>query len=279
MTEIAGKTAFITGAASGLGFALAKDFAKRGANLMLSDRNGDGLADAETALKSMGANVDSILCDVTDVAQLRAAAQATLDAFGKVHIVANNAGVAINGQPGKTPIEDWRWIVDINLMGVVHGVEVFTPLLQSHGEGGHFLNTASMAGQVASPGMSPYNATKYAVVGYSEGLALELKNDGIGVSILCPGWVKTKIHMTGFDRPSGLAKLEDATKDPNFQAMNAIIEGGLDADAVAAWTSECIEANRLYVFTHTDFAEAIEARFKRIEKDYDAIKDDGRFNP
>jgi len=279
MTEIAGRIAFVTGAASGLGFAMACNLARRGAAIMLSDRNEAALAEAENRLKSEGAQVASVLCDVTEAEQMRAAAEETLSAFGKIHLLVNNAGVAINGQAGDTPLEDWRWIVDINLMGVVHGVEVFTPLIREHGEGGHILNTASMAGHVANPGMSPYTATKYAVLGYSESLYLELSRLGIGVSVLCPGWVKTSIHTTGFGRPSGSARPETALKDPAFQQMASVIEGGLDADAVAGWVSDCIEANRLYIFTHEDFLPAIDKRFARIQKDYQAVIKDGRFRP
>ena len=279
MTEISGKVAFITGAASGLGLSMAKSFAARGAKLMLSDWNESGLAEAEASLRAAGADVASIPCDVRDLSQIQAAADATLSAFGKVHIVANNAGVAIGGMPGKIPAEDWRWIVDINLMGVAYGVEVFTPLIKGHGEGGHFMNTASMAGHAAMPGMGPYHATKFAVVGYSEALRLELKRDNIGVSVLCPAWVKTQIHTTGFDRPSGMNKRENAATDPEFLQMEAVIKGGLDSDAVGEWVSECIEANRLYIFTHADFIPGLEGRFASILKDYKAIEDDGRFNP
>lgn len=278
MTEISGKVAFITGAASGLGLSMAKSFAARGAKLMLTDWNAAGLAEAEASLKAAGADVASMPCDVRELDQVKAAADATLSHFGKVHIVANNAGVAIGGMPGAIPAEDWRWIVDINLLGVAYGVEVFTPLIKSHGEGGHFMNTASMAGQAAMPGMGPYHATKFAVVGYSEALQLELKRDNIGVSVLCPAWVKTKIHTTGFDRPSGLSPRENAANDPQYQQMEAVINGGLDSDAVADWVSECIEDNRLYIFTHADFIPGLEARFANILKDYKAIADDGRFN-
>ncbi|MDJ0922763.1 MAG: SDR family NAD(P)-dependent oxidoreductase [Henriciella sp.] len=278
MTEISGRVAFITGAASGLGLAMAKAFARRGAKVMLSDRDADGLAKAEADLRASGAEVGSVVCDVTDLEAVKAAAKATLERFGKVHLVVNNAGVAIGGQPGAIPIEDWRWIVDINLMGVVHGVEVFTPILQAQGEGGHIVNTASMAGHAALPGAAPYNATKFAVVGYSETLRNELAGEGIGVSALCPGWVNTNIHKTGFERPSGGPTLEQAQSDPTYQQMAAVIEGGLDADAVAEWTADCVEANRLYVFTHADFKAGIEQRFDEVLKDYQAIVDDGRFS-
>lgn len=277
MTQIAGKVAFITGGASGLGLAMAKDFAAKGAKIMLADRNAEGLEAAVADLKSGGADVASVVCDVTDAEQIKSAADATIDRFGKVHIVANNAGVAIGGQPGAIELKDWRWIVDINLMGVAYGVEIFTPLIESHGEGGHFINTASMAGHVAAPGMGPYNATKYAVVGYSEALKLELAPRGIGVSILCPAWVKTNIHNTGFDKPSGGPTQAEAANDPQYKQMQAVIEGGLDANLVAGWVSDCVEADRLYIFTHPDFAKFIDMKHAGVKADYDAAAKDGRF--
>lgn len=277
MTDIAGRVAFITGGASGLGLSMARAFAAKGAKIMLADRNADGLVAAKAALSDTGAAVETVTCDVTDLAQVKAAADATIAAFGKVHIVVNNAGVALGGQPGAIPIEDWRWVVDINLMGVVHGVEVFAPLIDAHGEGGHFVNTASMAGHVAMPGMGPYHATKYAVVGYSEALKLELTPRNIGVSVLCPAWVKTNIHNTGFDKPSGGMTMEEAKSDPQYQQMAAVIDGGLDADLVGGWVADCVEADRLYIFTHPDFAKFVEMKYAAIKADYDAAATDGRF--
>jgi short-subunit dehydrogenase len=134
--------------------------------------------------------------------------------------------------------------VDINLMGVVHGVEIFTPLIESHGEGGHLINVASMAGHVANAGMSPYFATKFAVVGYSEAIKMEFAEAGgaIGVSVLCPAWVNTNIHHSGKDRPSGAAENPE-----QIAAMDMVIRSGLPADAVGEWTADCVEANRFYI--------------------------------
>lgn len=277
MTDIAGKVAFITGGAGGLGLAMARAFAAKGAKVMLADRDAEGLSKAATSLAADGMDVGTVTCDVTDVEALKAAAAATIERFGKVHIVVNNAGVAVGGQPGEIPLEDWRWIVDINLMGVAYGVEIFTPLIERHGEGGHIINTASMAGHVAMPGMGPYHATKYAVVGYSEALNVELGPRGIGVSVLCPAWVKTNIHNTGFDKPSGGMSREEAQTDPQYQQMASVIDGGLDADLVGGWVADCVEAGRLYIFTHPTFAPFIEAKYGQIKADYDAAAKDGRF--
>ncbi len=278
MSDIQGRVAFVTGGASGLGLSMARSLLKRGASVMLADRDAEGLERAVAALSSETNQVASVVCDVADATEIEKAAQATIDHFGKVHIVVNNAGVGLGGQPGEIPLKDWRWIVDINLMGVVHGVEVFTPLIQSHGEGGHIINTGSMAGHVAPGGMGPYNATKYAVVGYSEGLKAELAPHNIGVSVLCPGWVRTNIHTTGFGRPSGGPTLEEAKDDPQFQEMDAVIKGGLDPDKVADWVADCVEANRLYIFTHEIMKIGIDMKYAQIQADYDAIIEDGRFN-
>ncbi|MFC4292495.1 SDR family NAD(P)-dependent oxidoreductase [Sphingorhabdus arenilitoris] len=258
--------AFITGGASGIGYAIAETLAERGAKLMLADLSQAKLDEAAAALLAKGAEVATVVCDVSDEAQMRSAAAATTERFGKVHIVVNNAGVALGGRAGDIAIKDWRWIVDINLMGVVHGVEIFAPLIQSHGEGGHFVNTASMAGHVASPGMGPYHATKFAVVGYSESLQQELAPANIGVSVLCPAWVKTNIHRSALDKPTGHVG-ED---DPLFQKMNSVINAGIDAGDVANWTVQSIEDDRLYIFTHPEFAPFIQKRNEAVKADYAA---------
>lgn len=278
MTDIQGKVAFITGGASGLGLGMARALASRGANIMLADISEDGLeAAVQTLREETNADIDSVVCDVAQIDAVRRAADATIERFGKVHIVVNNAGVALGGEPGEIPIEDWRWIVDINLMGVVHGVEVFTPLIKSHGEGGHFVNTASMAGHIANAGMSPYNATKFAVVGYSEALVQELSPHRIGVSCLCPAWVKTNIHNTTFAKPSGGPTQDEMADDPGYQEMAAVIASGLEPGDVGEWVADCVEAGRLHVFTHAEFKPFIDDRAIRVAADYQAIVDDGRF--
>jgi NAD(P)-dependent dehydrogenase (short-subunit alcohol dehydrogenase family) len=261
-----GTVAFITGGASGIGFAIAKALSARGAKVMLADLDQGKLDAAVANLTASGGDAAGVVCNVADEAQMRAAAAATIDRFGKVHVVCNNAGVALGGLSGKIAMQDWRWVVDINLMGVVHGVEIFTPLIQSHGEGGHFINVASMAGHVASPSMTPYHATKFAVVGYSEGLKLELVAHNIGVSVLCPAWVKTDIHRSALGKPSQSGS-ED---DPMFQKMEAVIAAGIDANDVAEWTAKCVEDDRFYIFTHPAFATFIDQRHEVIKADYAA---------
>jgi NAD(P)-dependent dehydrogenase (short-subunit alcohol dehydrogenase family) len=246
MSVSKGQTAFITGGATGIGLSIAKALAARGVNIMLADLDAARLHDAEAIIRALGAEVGVVLCDVADEAMMRAAADATIARFGKVHIVVNNAGVAAGGMAGNIAIKDWRWVVDINLMGVVHGTEIFLPLIKSHGEGGHIVNTASMAGHVASAGMSPYHATKFAVVGYSEAVRAELAGQNIGVSVLCPAWVKTEIQM------------------------EAVINSGLDPDVVGEWTAQCMADGRFYIFTHPEFATFIKQRHEQVIADYEA---------
>ena len=149
MTEFKNKTAFITGGASGIGLEIARSLALRGTNIMLADINESELANAKSDLAKTGRQIETVVCDVADEAAVRAAAAATEAAFGNVHFLVNNAGVAIGGQAGSVNLDDWRWIVDINLMGVAYGVEIFTPLIKASG-GGHIVNVASMAGLINS---------------------------------------------------------------------------------------------------------------------------------
>ena len=193
MRELAGKTAFVTGGASGIGLALGRAFAVTGMNVMLADIEADALSGAVKSLHNVGPNVRGVICDVTDPDSVERAAAASYEAFGRVHVVCNNAGVAAGGGIDDIPLDDWRWVLDVNLMGVLYGIRTFLPHIRAHGEGGHIVNTASMAGMVSPAGMGPYNATKHAVVTLSETLAAELVGTPIGVSVLCPGWVNTRI--------------------------------------------------------------------------------------
>lgn len=274
--NINGKVAFVTGGAAGIGLAIARSFAARGCKIMLADINADMLANVEQELRAKGADVASVICDVADAAAVEHAANATIDRFGKVHIVVNNAGVGIGGRPGQTSLKDWRWIVDINLMGVVHGVEVFTPLIQAHGEGGYFVNTASMAGHVTDRGMPPYYATKFAVVGYSEALKNDLERSGIGVSVLCPAWVQTNIHKSRLASPTGPSHEEELENDRGFHAMKQVVEGGLPTTLVGDWTADCVEADRFYIFTHPEMQQYIDQRHELIKADYAACAADIR---
>ena len=190
MREFAGKTAFVTGGAAGIGLALGRAFARSGMKVMLADIETDALQAAVKSLQEISPDIRGTVCDVADPESVERAAQAAFDAFGRVHVVCNNAGVAAGGGIDHISLDNWRWVIDVNLMGVLHGIKSFLPHIRAHGEGGHIVNTASMAGMHGGLGFSPYAASKFAVVGMSEGLAIQLKphrhRRQRPVSELCP---------------------------------------------------------------------------------------------
>ena len=269
MTEIANKIAFVTGAASGIGFALCEALLGRGAKVMMSDIDAEGLQAAYDKLGA-GENLATVVCDVAQQEQVRAAADETIKTFGKVHLVFNNAGVSLPGRPGRFNLDDWRWINDINLMGVVYGCEIFLPHILSHGEGGHIANTASMAGHIAHIGMNPYFATKFAVVGYSEALYHELAEAGIGVSCLCPTWVQSNIHNTADKSPNAANTRERFKQSKAYLAVKELIENGMPADTYAELCLKGIEKNRLYVFNDPEAKVQMLERHKRLAAEFDA---------
>jgi NAD(P)-dependent dehydrogenase (short-subunit alcohol dehydrogenase family) len=255
MQDLAGKTAFVTGGASGIGFALGRIFTEAGMNVMLADIETDALAAAVKSLHDFGPNVRGIACDVTDPASVEHAAKASYQAFGNVHVLCNNAGVAGGSGIDNISLDNWRWVLDVNLMGVVHGIHTFLPHIRAHGEGGHIVNTASMAGMNSGLGFSPYSASKFAVVNMSEGLAMQVKPLGIGVTVLCPGYVRTRISESGRNRPEryGPARIPDpASAAGRLVAQQAeLARYGLDPYDVAAQVLTAIRHGELYVFTHS----------------------------
>jgi NAD(P)-dependent dehydrogenase (short-subunit alcohol dehydrogenase family) len=265
MRDLLGKVAFITGGASGIGLALAKVFGREGMRVMLADIEPDTLAAAVEELRGLQVRADGVVADVGRRESVEAAALETIDRFGKVHLVCNNAGVGSGGPFGSVPHRDWSWVVDVNQLGVVYGMEVFAPLILSHGEGGHFVNTASMAGMVSPPGMEPYCATKFAVVAMSEGWAAQLAPHNIGVSILCPGFVKTRIHESRRNRPD-----DEAGTTQFDQGLTSAVLSGMPTAPVAERVLEGVLADELYIFTHPEMRSAVEARFARIMAAFDA---------
>jgi NAD(P)-dependent dehydrogenase (short-subunit alcohol dehydrogenase family) len=269
MREFEGKTAFVTGGASGIGLALGRTFADAGMRVMLADIETGALNQALQSLKDHGARVQAVRCDVADPDSVERAAKATFDAFGRVHVVCNNAGVAAGGGIDTISIDNWRWVVDVNLMGVVYGVRSFLPHMLEHGEGGHIVNTASMAGMINGMGFSPYAATKFAVVAMSEGLATQLQPRGIGVSVLCPEFVRTRIGESGRNRPSRYGKAQPL--DPASPAAQVVaeiarrLEAGLDPAQVAARVLDAIRNEQLYVFTHPNMRQVVDGRFAAIQ--------------
>lgn len=268
MRDLAGKTAFVTGGASGIGLALGRAFARSGMKVMLADIETEALQAAVTSLQEISPDVSGIVCDVADAKSVERAAQAAFDAFGRVHVVCNNAGVAAGGGIDHISLDNWRWVIDVNLMGVLHGIKSFLPHIRAHGEGGHIVNTASMAGMDGGLGFSPYTASKFAVVSMSEGLAIQLEPHGIGVSVLCPSFVRTGIGQSGRNRPKRYG--ESRPLDPASPAAAMVaeiarqIEAGLDPATVAERVLEAIRKDELYIFTHPGMRAQIEPRFAAI---------------
>ncbi|MFD3265572.1 SDR family NAD(P)-dependent oxidoreductase [Phenylobacterium ferrooxidans] len=265
MRDLTGKTAFITGGASGLGLAMAHAFGKAGMNVMLADIEEAPLAAAVQDLEDRQIRASGVLCDVAVRNAVEAAAAKTIETFGKVHLVCNNAGVGAGGPIDQVRHADWDWILAVNLMGVVYGMETFLPLIRAHGEGGAFVNTASMAGMISPPGMEPYSATKFAVVAMSEGWAGQLAPEGINVSVLCPGFVKTKINQSGRTRQAQFGGPVDSPV-----VADSMVDNGIDPERVGRRVLEAVQAGERYIFTHPDMRPFVEARFAGIMSAFDA---------
>jgi NAD(P)-dependent dehydrogenase (short-subunit alcohol dehydrogenase family) len=266
MQDFKGKTAFITGGASGIGFGMAHAFGRAGMNVVIADIDSEVARKAAEMLQRDQIKAVAVHCDVTLRSEVQRAALDAVAAFGKVHIVCNNAGVAVGGPLGTVGHRDWDWIIDVNLKGVVYGVETFFPLIKSHGEGGHFVNTASMAGMVSPANMEPYTATKFAVVAMSEGWAQQLAPLGIGMSVLCPGFVKTRIHESNRARQSRYGERAPDTRSDEARSEAAkMVQGGMDPDIVGERVLEAIKAREFYIFTHPEMKAAVDARFAGID--------------
>jgi len=276
MKDLAGKTAFVTGAASGIGFGIASALAQAGVKVMLCDIEEAALATALGKLRSTNADVEGVRADVSLKDELAAAAEATLARYGKVHILVNNAGVGGGGPYGMWSEAAWDWTLGVNLRAVVWGVEIFGPLIERHGEGGHIVTTASIAGLISS-GSTAYNVSKYGVVALSEGLRLELGPRGIGVSVLCPGFIRTQIVDSGRNLPERFAgKLSrPPITGPIAERIKSLrdrVAQGIDPIYVGEQVREGIENDWPYIFTDNEYEPFIEARFAAIKKGFDQIR-------
>ena len=274
MDDLVGKVAFITGAASGMGLTMARSFSAAGMKVVLADIEQDALAKVEQEFAASNREALCIRLDVSSRESMEEAAQKTIERFGKVHILVNNAGVAVRGQLDQMEYQDWDWTLGVNLDGVVNGLQAFISLLKSHGEGGHIINTASMAGQIALPGIGVYTASKYAVVGISETLRLDLAEDNIGVSVLCPGLVDTNIFHSGRNRPAELEASTDTSKmiggnGSNESMQETIKQGALDPKIVGDMVVQAILDNEPYIFTHPELENMVEERFKSISSSFE----------
>ena len=281
MQDVSGKVAFVTGAASGIGLGIAKALARAGARVMLCDIEEAALAWAVEALKPSNAEIAGVKADVSLKRELQAAADATIERFGAVNILVNNAGVGGGGPYGVWDDALWDWTLRVNLMSVISGVEIFGPLIEKAGAPGQIVSTASIAGLLSRTSM-PYNVSKYGVVALSEGLRVDLAPRGIGVSVLCPGFVHTQINTSHRNLPERYgprlkAAMEQAPPNEFIKMLQARIEDGFDPDYVGELVREGIEGDWPYIFTDTEFEPYIEARFAAIRQGFDRIR--GRTPP
>jgi NADP-dependent 3-hydroxy acid dehydrogenase YdfG len=273
MRNITGKVAFITGGASGMGLAMARSFAAAGMKVAIADIEQDALDRVKAEFDASNAEVITLQVDVTDRAAMEAAADATEAAFDKVHVLVNNAGVAVGGSLDQMSYEDWDWVMGVNLDGVVNGLQAFVQRIKAHGEGGHVVNTASLAGHFAIPGLGIYTATKYAVVGISETLRADLKQHDIGVSVLCPGVVNTNIFDSGRNRPSHLqgetdtAKMvlsEDVAGPEQEQRIAEMMTKALDPAVVGDMVLHSIQEDEFYIFSHPEVEPMVSGRAAEV---------------
>ena len=259
----------ITGAASGIGAGMAEAFAEDGIDLALLDVEADRLAAVADGLGGAGVRVETRVVDVSDRAAMKRAAAEVADSLGAVHILCNNAGVGYAGvKLDAVPDNDWDWVIGVNLMGVINGLQAFLPLIKAQGAGGHVVNTASIGGHHVMPGWGHgvYSTSKFAVVGLSEALADDLSDQGIGVSVLCPAAVDTAIYDGGRNRPERFGGPFDRPAD---HALVGMLRDGMAPVEIGRWVLRAIRDNQFYIFTHPHTWDFIERRHGRLRAAFD----------
>ncbi len=265
MDDFSGKTAVITGAASGIGLELAKQFGAAGMNLVLADVERPALDRAETELSEAGYPVLAREIDVREHDQIIDLDRAARDRFGNIHVLCNNAGVGAGG-PVADPdnLEAWRWTIDINLWGVIYGCKVFLPAMIEHGEQCHIVNTASMAGLGSAPMMGPYNISKYGVVALSETLSKEMQmmQTAVGVSVLCPAFVATGIATSDRNMPDDVrATLPERPASSGMQTqIEAMVAGGISTEVVSEHVLDAVRNDRFWILTHDEAKAGVTTR-------------------
>ena len=261
MDSLRDRVAVVTGGGSGIGRALVDVFAREGARVVVADIDEAAAKTVAERVRERGGVAIAVRTDVTDLAQVQALADRAFAELGGVDVLCNNAGVVTWGGLETATHRDWQWVIGVNLWGVIHGIEAFVPRMIASGRRGHIVNTASMAGLVATRGLGVYNTSKYAVVGLSETLVKDLAPHGIGVSVLCPLGVATQIRDAERNRPSHLRNERAVDASP------VSLDGStLAPEPVAEMVLSAILENRLYVITHPEALEPIRRRFQRIER-------------
>jgi NAD(P)-dependent dehydrogenase (short-subunit alcohol dehydrogenase family) len=280
MEQLANKIAVITGAASGIGLGITNALIAEGVHVAMLDVEERALNEAVRGIGQTNVDVQRFAVDVTSRESMQRTADEIKAHFGKVHILCNNAGVAVAGAVQDLTYEDWDWCLGVNLNGVINGMQSFLPLMTQHKEGGHMINTSSILGHLAFASQAVYCASKYAVLGISEAARADLAPINIGVSTLCPGMIATNIVRSDRNRPSDLGK-GGLYKDPDqTDVLDAQFKSdGLSPDTVGTQVVHAIKQNKPYIFTHAGLAEGIEARFQRILADFDGTEaSGGHFN-
>lgn len=263
MEKLKGKVAAVTGAGSGLGRAMALAFADEGMDLALADVDEKGLTETQSLVEAKGVRASCTKVDVSKEADVHR----LCDSLEAVHVVCNNAGVSVAGAAWENSVDDWRWILGVNLWGVIHGVRAFAPRLIAQDEG-HIVNTASVAGLISPPASAAYNVTKHAVVTLSESLYHDLRErkSRVGVSVLCPAYVPTGIADSERNRPAGSVpgNLSEQTRAKQAMLRKAVASGRLSADDVARAVVAAVKAERFYILTHAKIKGAIRARMEDV---------------
>lgn len=274
MRDVAGKVAVVTGGASGIGRGMAEVFARAGMKIVLADVDEARVVETARALEKSGAEVLPMRTDVSKQVEVDLLARRALDAFGAVHVVCNNAGVAHGGVPTwESTLHDWEWIVGVNLMGVVHGVRTFVPILLEEGEG-HIVNTASMAGLVTGPGNALYGVTKHAVVALSESLFNELRavTQLVRVSVLCPGWINTEILRSSLrNQPEAVKRNLRVTPESEIlrKQVENLLASGLSPVKVGELVLAAIREDKFWILTHPEWKSAIRHRMENVLEERD----------
>ncbi|MBI1179513.1 MAG: SDR family NAD(P)-dependent oxidoreductase [Alphaproteobacteria bacterium] len=269
MEELNGRVAVITGGASGIGLATARRLADEGMKLVLADIEQGALDEAVAEFEARGTPVVGVRTDVGDRSQVQALAGTAWDAFGGVHVLFNNAGVAVYGPVQEMRHEDWEWSIRVNLWGVIHGIEAFVPRMLAQGEEGHVVSTASFAGLVPNSGLGVYCVTKYGVVALSECLYRDLRGTKLSASVLCPMLVRTKIGDSARNRPAefgGNAFVRKRNQEEQESLRGRILEAPEAAERVL----RAIRRQELYIITHDESREYVRRRFERIDRSFEA---------
>lgn len=271
MYEVDGKTAVVTGAASGMGLGMARAFAQAGMAVVLADIEADRLDDAVKGLTSAGHRAIGVRTDVSQEDQIQALARAALDEFGGVHVVCNNAGIGIGGSADEMSLDDWKWTIDVDLWSVVYGVRTFLPILKEQGEG-HITATSSMAGLLAGPMLGAYHVAKHGVVALMDTVRIELKiaKSDVKASVLCPGPVDTDITKSDRNRPESLSTHESSDLEERFwNNLTSTIASGMDPDEVGELVLDAVRNERFWILTHPEeFIPQVERRLDSIKRDH-----------